>query len=66
MKDFCFPPEFPVEESVGTNLVEKEVPVDPTKKAKKGKSKVLTKGSAMKYQWQIMKSLGMSDEEIKK
>ena len=65
MKDFGYPPQFPKEEE--PSLTEEVVnPADPTKKAKKVKSKVLAKSGTLKYQWQIMKSIGMQDEEIKK
>lgn len=30
------------------------------------KSKVAAKGGNIKYQWNILKMLGMSDEEVKK
>jgi len=37
---------------------------DPTKRTKKVKSKVAAKSGGSKYQWQIMQSLGMKDDEI--
>lgn len=66
MEDFGYPPQFPPEEEGDGNSLTEEVgdPVDPTKKIKKAKSKVLAKSGSMKYQWQIMKSIGMNDEEV--
>ncbi|XP_027036668.1 leucine--tRNA ligase, cytoplasmic-like isoform X1 [Pocillopora damicornis] len=52
MADFGFPPKFP-------EKVEKE-------ESKQMKSKVAAKTGGLEYQWQIMQSLGLSDEEIKK
>lgn len=68
MHDYGYPPSFPPEEALPSEDLTEVVadPVDPTKKARKVKSKVLAKSSGLKYQWQIMKSLNMSDEEIKK
>ena len=39
---------------------------DPAKPAKKVKSKVAAKSAGGAYQWEIMRSLGLEDEEIKK
>lgn len=67
MADFGYPPDFPKDEAaLVVSPVVKDAPVDLTKRAKKPKSKILAKGYAIKYQWQIMRSLGMSDEEIKR
>ncbi len=66
MKDFGYPPAFPEGVPITMEEETKEGPVDPSKKVRKGKSKVLAKGSTLKYQWQIMRSLGMDDEEIKR
>ncbi|KAL9971490.1 hypothetical protein ACROYT_G017659 [Oculina patagonica] len=52
MADFGFPPKFPVN-------AEKE-------EAKQMKSKIAAKTGGLEYQWQIMQSLGLSDEEIRK
>ena len=64
MADFGYPPVFPKDEEPPPTVT--EGPVDPTKRVKKAKSKVLAKGQAIKYQWEIMKSLGLSDEEVKR
>merc|ERR1719419_901698 len=62
MEMFGNPPVFPVEEEVKEEVVEKDfIPKD---KSKGKKSKAAAKQGAGKYQWQIMKSLGMTDEEI--
>ncbi|KAK3598448.1 hypothetical protein CHS0354_023000 [Potamilus streckersoni] len=63
MNDFGFPPEFPPEEEEKKEA-EKEVVIKDKAKGKKSKLKAKTGG--LKYQWQIMASLGLSDEEIKK
>ncbi|XP_020662128.3 leucine--tRNA ligase, cytoplasmic [Pogona vitticeps] len=65
MELYGCPPEFPDEEEdddeepKGEELVIKE-------KAKGKRSKALAKKDSSKYQWGIMKSLGLSDEEIMK
>lgn len=67
MAKFGYPPDLPKDEAaLVVSPVIADAPVDLTKRAKKPKSKVLAKGYAVKYQWQIMQSLGMSDEEIKR
>ncbi|KAM3284485.1 leucine-tRNA ligase, cytoplasmic [Capsicum chacoense] len=65
---FGNPPVFPVEEE---ESVETEVKVEaegnqvvPGGKFKGKKSKVLAKTGAVKYQWEIMRSYGLPDEEI--
>lgn len=63
MADFGYPPEFPPEEEEGEPEEEKEITIKDKSKGKKSKLKAKTGG--MKYQWQIMKSLGLKDEEIK-
>ncbi|KAL3880632.1 hypothetical protein ACJMK2_032856 [Sinanodonta woodiana] len=64
MNDFGFPPEFPPEEEEEKKETEREVVIKDKAKGKKSKLKAKTGG--LKYQWQIMASLGLSDEEIKK
>ncbi|KAH7731926.1 leucine--tRNA ligase [Aphelenchoides avenae] len=66
MQDFGNPPVFPaIEEPV---QVEEKSEIDEiTKDKSKGKkSKAVAKAGSAKYQWQIMQSLGLSDEEIAK
>lgn len=67
MLDFGYPPDFPVdeEEMKMTEEVASPTSVDPNKKVKKPKSKVAARSWSLKYQWQIMHSLGMSDAEVK-
>ncbi|PVD35216.1 hypothetical protein C0Q70_06497 [Pomacea canaliculata] len=61
--DYGYPPVFPVEqEEEKTDTKEPEVGKD---KSKGKKGKVLAKTGGLKYQWQIMASLGLSDEEIR-
>jgi leucyl-tRNA synthetase len=66
MSEFGFPPQFPAETT--DPGIEEEVvdPADPTRRVKKVKSKVVAKGGGAKYQWPIMKGIGLEDEEIKK
>lgn len=64
MERFGYPPVFPAEEET-----EKPQESDSSiikDKSKGKKSKVLAKTGGAKYQWQIMQSLGLQDEEIKK
>ncbi|XP_019856895.1 PREDICTED: WW domain-binding protein 4-like [Amphimedon queenslandica] len=67
-QDFGFPPKFPeVVEKEELEEVETSVQVDPTKLAKKVKSKVAAKGGGgPNYQWNIMRNYGMSDDMIAK
>lgn len=59
-EDFGYPPKFPEE----TEAVVVEKDVIPKDKSKGKKSKAVAKTGGAKYQWQIMKSLGLTDEEI--
>lgn len=63
MESFGCPPMFPAEQEV--EVVE-ERDVVPKDKSKGKKSKAVAKAGGAKYQWQIMQSLGLNDEEIKK
>merc|ERR1719445_1562916 len=65
MEMFGNPPTFPVEEETVPEVVEREEIVIKDK-SKGKKSKAAAKQGAGKYQWQIMKSLGMTDQEIAK
>ncbi|XP_011294281.1 leucine--tRNA ligase, cytoplasmic [Musca domestica] len=63
MEDYGYPPQFPaVKEEVVVEVAQPEVPKD---KSKGKKSKAVAKTGSAKYQWQIMQSLGLKDEEIK-
>jgi len=64
LKDFGFPPQFPAVEE--EQLVEAVQEFTIKDKSKGKKSKAVAKAGGMKYQWQIMRSLGLEDEEIKK
>ncbi|KAK0084718.1 hypothetical protein PV325_006527 [Microctonus aethiopoides] len=57
------PPKFPEEVAVVEETVDDFTIKD---KSKGKKSKVLAKTGGAKYQWQIMQSLGLNDDEIKK
>ena len=63
MGEFGYPPQFP-EEQLQVDKEEDEA-VDSIKPAKKVKSKVATKAGSSFYQWDIMRTLGLEDEEIK-
>uniref|UniRef100_A0A1I7YB78 leucine--tRNA ligase n=1 Tax=Steinernema glaseri TaxID=37863 RepID=A0A1I7YB78_9BILA len=65
MEDYGFPPQFPtdVEEVVEEVSALEEVMKD---KSKGKKSKAVAKAGTSKYQWDIMRSLGLTDEEIQK
>ncbi|XP_058822795.1 leucine--tRNA ligase, cytoplasmic [Topomyia yanbarensis] len=63
MQEFGCPPVFPKHEEV---VVIEEKDVIPKDKSKGKKSKAVAKTGGAKYQWQIMQSLGLKDEEIKK
>lgn len=63
MQDYGYPPQFPPEEEEEVKQEETEVVIKDKSKGKKSKAKA--KSGGMKYQWQIMASMGMSDEEIK-
>jgi len=68
LEDFGFPPKFPEpkadeaeEEKAATPAKDAEVKID--NKAKSKKSKAAAKSAGEKYQWQIMRSLGIDDDE---
>lgn len=63
MESFGYPPVFPSEDD--TKVVEEDRDIIPKDKSKGKKSKAVAKTVAAKYQWQIMQSLGLTDEEIK-
>lgn len=63
VEDFGYPPVFPDTEEIQVVQEREVVPID---KSKGKKSKAVAKTGGAKYQWQIMKSLGLEDEEIKK
>ena len=67
MQDFGYPPKFDVDEDEleKVELVEKVENFEIKDKSKSKKSKAGAKTINAKYQWQIMQSLGLSDEEIK-
>ncbi|XP_027697624.1 leucine--tRNA ligase, cytoplasmic [Vombatus ursinus] len=58
------PPEFPDEEEEEEDVTVKKEEIIIKDKAKGKKSKAAAKAGSSKYQWGIMKSLGLSDEEI--
>ncbi|XP_074147818.1 leucine--tRNA ligase, cytoplasmic isoform X2 [Sminthopsis crassicaudata] len=60
------PPEFPDEEEEEEDITTKKEEIIIKDKAKGKKSKAAAKAGSSKYQWGIMKSLGLSDEEIMK
>nr|XP_044636742.1 leucine--tRNA ligase, cytoplasmic [Equus asinus] len=58
------PPDFPDEEEEEEEINVKTEDIIIKDKAKGKKSKAAAKAGSSKYQWGIMKSLGLSDEEI--
>ncbi|CAF1404093.1 unnamed protein product, partial [Adineta steineri] len=69
MEEFGYPPKFPVEEDENTKEDEQTSTTNEAKienKAKGKKSKAAAKTGSEKYQWEIMRSIGIeTDEEIK-
>ncbi|CAI9782173.1 unnamed protein product [Fraxinus pennsylvanica] len=69
---FGYPPEFPVVKEEGSEQEEKPEgesagnQTQPGGKFKGKKSKVVAKSGGIKYQWEIMQSYGLSDDEIEK
>lgn len=59
MDKFGYPPKFPELGEID------EIGTDTTQRVKKVKSKVAAKDGSSIYQWDIMKGLGLTDEEIK-
>ncbi|XP_010692415.2 leucine--tRNA ligase, cytoplasmic isoform X1 [Beta vulgaris subsp. vulgaris] len=71
IQQFGFPPEFPsAEEEEASQLSVQEVAIAESQPApdkfKGKKSKVASKTGTQLYQWQIMRSFGLTDEEISK
>ncbi|XP_063701981.1 leucine--tRNA ligase, cytoplasmic [Culicoides brevitarsis] len=64
METFGYPPKFP-RDDIPSPVVEEKSDI-PKDKSKGKKSKAMAKTGTAKYQWQIMQSLGLKDEEIKK
>uniref|UniRef100_A0A0V0G4H9 leucine--tRNA ligase n=1 Tax=Triatoma dimidiata TaxID=72491 RepID=A0A0V0G4H9_TRIDM len=65
LEEYGYPPQFPVD--IPSQKVSHSEEDEITKDKSKGKkSKAASKSVGAKYQWQIMRSLGLSDEEIKK
>ncbi|KAM9730341.1 leucine--tRNA ligase, cytoplasmic isoform 2-T2 [Dama dama] len=60
------PPDFPDEEEEEEEISVKTEDIIIKDKAKGKKSKAAAKAGSSKYQWDIMKSLGLSDDEIVK
>ncbi|XP_057340266.1 leucine--tRNA ligase, cytoplasmic [Microplitis mediator] len=61
---FGYPPKFPQQQE--ESVIEDATDAIVKDKSKGKKSKAVAKTSDAKYQWQIMRSLGIEDEEIKK
>jgi len=64
METYGYPPVFPTGEPVVEVQDTSSEPIIKDK-SKGKKSKVLAKAGTAKFQWQIMQSLGLQDEEIK-
>ncbi|EYC28030.1 hypothetical protein Y032_0008g298 [Ancylostoma ceylanicum] len=66
MEDFGYPPKFPTDEEEAPKEESSSLDEITKDKSKGKKSKLVAKTGSSKYQWQIMQSLGLEDEEIKK
>ena len=66
IEEFGFPPKFPSEDDAGDDPEETSDQAVIKDKSKGKKSKAAAKTIQSKYQWHIMKDLGLSDEEIAK
>jgi len=67
LEEYGFPPTFPEEpkeEEEKTTTKNEENKID--NKGKSKKTKAVAKTGGLKYQWEIMRSLGIEDEEIKR
>ncbi|XP_045459482.1 leucine--tRNA ligase, cytoplasmic [Melitaea cinxia] len=62
MELYGCPPVFPEDKEVE---VQEQTDIVPKDKSKGKKSKAVAKAGAAKYQWQIMQSIGVPEEEIK-
>ncbi len=65
MEDFGFPPAFPSAEETDDKVEDSSNEPVIKDKSKGKKSKAAAKTGTAKYQWQIMQSLGLQDDEIK-
>ena len=63
MQDYGYPPNFPAEEENNVQEVSNEPIIKDKSKGKK--SKAAAKSGNAKYQWQIMQSLGLTNEQIR-
>ncbi|XP_076289357.1 leucyl-tRNA synthetase [Lasioglossum baleicum] len=63
MELYGYPPKFPKEETVIEQQVVDDIVIKD--KSKGTKSKAVAKTATAKYQWQIMQTLGVEDEDIK-
>ncbi|XP_076749631.1 leucyl-tRNA synthetase [Xylocopa sonorina] len=63
MEIYGYPPKFPGEENVEEEDIDDIIIKD---KSKGTKSKAVAKTASAKYQWQIMQTLGLKHEDIKK
>lgn len=66
LAEFGFPPKFPVHSELIELPVQTKADEIAKDKSKGKKSKAVAKGGGGKYQWQIMQSLGLKDDDIKK
>ncbi|KAF5297292.1 hypothetical protein FQA39_LY12131 [Lamprigera yunnana] len=64
IEDFGCPPKFPADEEDIVVSVDDDVVIKDKSKGKK--SKAVAKTGSTRYQWQIMQSIGVNDEEIPK
>lgn len=67
LENYGYPPKFPRHSATEQEDIDQSLLKDTAKEpAKSKKSKAVAKVGSAKFQWQIMQSLGLADEEIRK
>ena len=64
-EEFGFPPKFPIEDALDQVKLDDKKEVEIKDKSKGKKSKAVAKSGGLKYQYQIMRALGLSEAEVK-
>lgn len=65
-EEFGFPPQFPLEDALDQiKLADEKKEIEIKDKSKGKKSKAVAKSGGLKYQFQIMRALGLSEAEVK-
>lgn len=67
LENYGYPPNFPRNSIAEQEMIDQSLPKDSLKEpAKSKKSKAVAKVGLAKFQWEIMQSLGLENEEIRK